>query len=52
MGNIYKPEKFLSMLIDSGVRTQEWFDELVKRKNIIVKFNNDYRIKQKELLGE
>jgi hypothetical protein len=42
--------EFRKIIIYNKVRTREWWDELVRRKNQIVKFNNSYRIEQKEIL--
>lgn len=43
-------ESFTAELIKIGVRTQEWLDRLIEKKNKIVKFNNVFRIGWKEKL--
>ena len=44
------PREFKKILIYNKVRSREWFEELTRRTNIIVKFNNSYREEWKEKL--
>lgn len=46
------PKEFQRIIINSGVRTQEWLDDLIIRKNQIVRFNNGFRCDWKVTLQE
>ena len=46
------PDQFISIIILYEVRTQEWLDDLIIRKNQIVPFNNGFRCDWKEKLQE
>lgn len=40
----------IAFLIDNKIRDLNWMNELIARKNVIVKYNNLYRIEWKERL--
>jgi predicted restriction endonuclease len=39
----HKDPAFIMRLISCGVRSSEWFDELIKKRNIIIKNNQSYK---------
>lgn len=45
-----KPEIFKQIIIESGVRSAEWFDEVNRKKNLYAKDGPDDREKWKERL--
>ncbi len=43
---------FINELVEFGIRPPDWPNELITRKNLIVKFNNAFRIEWKAKLQE
>lgn len=46
----HTPTEFLRVILENKIRSEEWFLELIRRKNKIVKFNNSFRVDWKERL--
>ena len=46
----HKDPTFIERIISTGVRDRNWLDDLIGRRRVIVKNNNDFKQKAKEKL--